>query len=153
MLSIYPTCFIFWSFFLAQRHVRFQLPYQGSNLPFLCWKAKSQLLDHQGSPLLPFKYQCTQRLRIGNSSHLSSYSCTILTGSNTIFTHMIPRCISLRHLSLTLTLEIQLSMDISLWMSNKYLAINMLKAKCFGFFLPPQICSFCTFLHSIRCLG
>ena len=38
--------------FLASRHVGTQLPDQGSNLHPLHWKAKSQSLDHQGSPSL-----------------------------------------------------------------------------------------------------
>ena len=38
---------LFW--FLAMRHVRSQLPDQGSNLQPLHWKVKSQPLDHQGS--------------------------------------------------------------------------------------------------------
>ena len=36
--------------FWAMRHVRSQLPDQGSNLQPLRWKVKSQPLDHQGSP-------------------------------------------------------------------------------------------------------
>ena len=34
----------------AGRHMGSHLPYQGSNLHSLHWKAKSQPLDHQGSP-------------------------------------------------------------------------------------------------------
>ena len=41
----------FWGGVLAAgRHVGSHLPNQGSNLHSLCWKAKSQPLDHQGSP-------------------------------------------------------------------------------------------------------
>ena len=34
---------------LATRHVGSQLPKEGSNLPLMLWKVKSEPLDHQGS--------------------------------------------------------------------------------------------------------
>ena len=40
--------------FLAPRHVGSQLLNQESNLHPLHWKAKSQQLDHQGSPYVSF---------------------------------------------------------------------------------------------------